>query len=59
MNFWHFKEHRNELQWTLQMSNFITNKQTYEGEEEEDQGPRKIAATNFISNTGTGPCDVT
>jgi len=41
------------------MSNFITNKQTYEGEEEEDQGPRKIAATNFISNTGTGPCDVT
>jgi len=41
------------------MSNFITNKQTCKGGVEEDQGPQKIAATNFISNTGTGPYDVT
>jgi hypothetical protein len=41
------------------MSNFITNKQTCKGEVQEEQGPWKIAATNFISNTGTGSCDVT
>jgi len=40
------------------MSSFITNKQTCKGEAEDDQGPQKIAATNFISHTGTGPCDV-
>jgi hypothetical protein len=59
MNFWHIKEHRNELQYTWQKSNFTTNKQTCKGEVEEDPGPQKIAATNFISNTGTGPYDVT
>jgi hypothetical protein len=41
------------------MSNFITNKQTCKGEVQEDQASRKIAATNYISNTGTGPYDVT
>jgi len=40
------------------MSNFITYKQTCKGEVQ-DQGPRKIVVTNFMSNTGTGPCNIT